>query len=202
VENLPVPSISRWFVDDITPLLWLIAFAELLLMIVAAATQRGRYVVAMVLLGLCVPLLILLDWFVVTDRERVEDVIDDLATAVENEDVAGIARHLAQECHYGRFNRAAILALAQRAFDRYEIEWLRIRRLRVRVSEGSRLAVADFTAVGVARDQNGTSGWQPTRWRLALREIEPDRWMVTAIVRLPELPGQAAPRPIPGLPQP
>ncbi len=197
-----MPSISRWFVDDIFPLLWFLAFAEVLLLIGAVGTQRGRYVIAMLLVGLCLPLLLGLDWFLITERERVADIVYDLAEAVEKEDVAGIARYLAPDCHYGRFDRAGILALAQRSFDRYEVERVRIRRLEVSVSEGSRLAVADFFAIGVARDQTGSSGWQPTRWRLAFREIVPDHWMVTAVVRLPELPGQAAPRPIPGLPQP
>ena len=71
------------FTDDVWPLIWCIALACLVLAIASYATGRGRLLYAIGgLAGLAV-LLLAIEWLIVSDRERIDAAIDDLADAVQ-----------------------------------------------------------------------------------------------------------------------
>src|SRR5262249_25395334 len=69
-------------------------------LIAVRVTQQGKYLLrAGVALGLAV-LVVVIEWFWVTDTERIEQVVDDLRRAVLRSDVEGVLGHLTTDVQF------------------------------------------------------------------------------------------------------
>ena len=63
-------------------------------------TQQGKYLIrAGIALALAL-MVVAIEWFWVTDNERIEQVVYDLRRAVQNSDVEGVLAHMAPNVQY------------------------------------------------------------------------------------------------------
>lgn len=136
------------------------------------------------------------EWFWVTDAERIERVVDDLRRAVLASDAEGVLRHLTPDVEYGgngfylkgEDTRALIRAnLANTTFD-----FVHVNGLETRAGERTRRGQAEFHvyAKGTLRSALGTFnvGTANSTWSLGFQETEPRVWKVNRItpVSVPE----------------
>ena len=173
------------FAENPWPLIWVLALAALGLVIAMIATGRGKYLLGVwVLAGLAVVLLAL-EWFWQTDRERVDQIIVDLAAAVQLEDANEIAKHLAPNGHYGSLDREGIRRLAESTFRNFDIDKLTINGKKTEVSTLRKQATSEFLAVVRGKQSNIEFNPYPTRWILTFDQSKSGDWLVVDIQQIP-----------------
>jgi len=138
-------------------------------------------------------LVLSVEWLWVTDRERIEAVIYDIADAVEDGDFERLESHLAPEfasdLSDGNLPGAITKAYLRGRLESMEFDFVHISNLQVSdPGQLTKRARADFTAR--AHWEQTTSTGSPdfnatpasgTGWTLGFREVEPDDWKVTRI---------------------
>jgi hypothetical protein len=155
-------------------------------------TQDGKHLIrAGIALGLGLAVIgIEQAW--VTDDERIEAVVYDLARGVRASDPGAIEAHLAPdfESPGGAVGRAVIRA----ALPSFQFDFVRVSKLRASAGAQTRRGTAEFTvhASGMVSTPVGTQVYATppsgTDWSLGFRETAPGRWQVTRITptRLPQ----------------
>jgi hypothetical protein len=159
-------------------------FAELLLAVAFFKTRRGAVLVGMGGVLIAVLLLMLLEWFVVTEREAVENTIYDAAKAAQSGKAEQLLAFIAPEARQIRDQVRSYMGSV-------ELRSVSIHTLEVRLDRGTPpMAVASFTArvsvdaksVTLAREEYLLS------MDVTLHK-EGDKWLVTAYDwRLPGRP--------------
>lgn len=149
-------------------------------------TQRGKYLGwALGALGLAA-VLVLVERFWVTDRERIEATLYAIADAVERSDADALESYLAPEFdeEIGTISRAYMRGRLKAA----EFEFLILSNMDIsRPGRQTRQATAEVSARASWKERTSTGGPdynatpKPTRWSLGLREVEPKVWKVTRI---------------------
>jgi ketosteroid isomerase-like protein len=167
-------------------------------------TQQGKYLVrAGIVIGLAL-ILVAVDWFWVTDNERIEKVVYDLRRAVQNSDVDGVLSHMAPNVQYLQGETAlsedATRALIEANLSQTHFEFVRISDLQTSAGQQSRRGKAEFRVF--TRGQTaGSAGLLDgiTTWSLGFQETEPGVWKVNRIspISMPQgilaLPGGLPP---------
>jgi hypothetical protein len=127
-------------------------------------------------------LLLLMQTWVVTDREHLIRICREMATAVEEGDVDGVGRHVAKEFASGALNRGDLLDGLGRLLERLRIEepWLWDFEVEVSRPDGS----VSFHALCRIVTADLIEGGQKSRWRLAFRRVG-DQWRVVDITPIP-----------------
>lgn len=87
-----------WLMESPWPALWIGLILEVLLAIALVRTGRGAIIGAMVLVLALSGGLIFLERVVVTEREEVENTLDDIAAAVEANDVQKVLAAFSPKC--------------------------------------------------------------------------------------------------------
>src|SRR5262245_34956515 len=83
--------------EDPWPLVWVCAFVAVFALAATRFTGRGKYLwVALVAVALAAVLLAI-DAFWVTDRERIESVVHEIASAVRRSDADATLKHVAKD---------------------------------------------------------------------------------------------------------
>src|SRR5207249_488023 len=128
----------------------------------------------------------------VTDNERIEAVVYDLARAVQASDPAAVEAHLAPdfEAPGGAIGRVLI----RTALPGIKFDFVRVSKLRVEGVGQGRRGTAEFTvlASGMFTTPFGSHAFATppagTDWSLGFRETQPGEWKVTRITptRLPQ----------------
>ena len=118
-------------------------------LIIVWSWRRSRLSARAVWTGfVAMPTLIALSLLVVTPRERVIGLCRDLASMVDAGDVAGIARHLAEDFDAAQMDRDAFLESVERSLTHYHVDDARLRRFEVEFSaEG--VSARGTTVLGV-----------------------------------------------------
>ncbi len=190
-----------YLVEDPTYPLIAIGLAALACLVTLQVTRQGKFLIwGVSLLGVGA-ILAGVERLVVTDTERVEAVVYDLASAVSNSNVEAVEALLAPEVSLGRRDqtegigpvRILLPILRQVRFD-----FLKVRHLNAQAGSQTKRGTAEFkvSAGGVA--VAGSFGVeQPfaatnTEWSLGFREVSPGIWRVTRITAI-SLPRFAAP---------
>ena len=178
--------------EDPWPLAGALGLVALGFLVALLITQQGKHLIrAGIALGLALAV-IGIEHFWVTDNERIEAVVYDLARAVGASDPGALEAHLAPdfEAPLGAVGRALIRA----ALPNIKFDFVRVSKLVVNAGAQSRQGTADFTvhASGMASAPLlGSHAFATppsgTDWSLGFRETAPGRWMVTRITptRLP-----------------
>jgi uncharacterized membrane protein YgcG len=168
-------------------------------------TQQGKYLIRAGLLVAVALGVMAVDWFWVTDNERIEKVVYDLRQAVQNSDVDGVLAHMAPNVQYLQGETAlsedATRALIRANLSQTEFEFVRISDLQTSAGAQSRRGKAEFRVITRGR----SSGWSAgpldglTTWSLGFQETSPGIWQVTRIspISMPQgilaLPGNLPP---------
>jgi|GEM_PF-1451904 len=91
--------------EDATYLAGGLGLLGAIFLIVLKVTQQGRYLIrALIALSLAA-IVLLVEWFWVTDNERIEQVVNDLRRAVAASDAPGVYAHLTPEVEYSQPGR-------------------------------------------------------------------------------------------------
>lgn len=128
-----------------------------------------------------VVLLFVLQWAVVTDRERISRATDRLIAAVEGADSAALADLFSDAYDSEGMDKAAIIEFIETALKRVRIYDTRTHRRDITVDgRTAELILAARATVSVGGDV-GQLHWGA--WRLTWREEPdaPDRWRITAL---------------------
>ncbi len=195
--------------EDPWPLACLLGSAALMALVALKFTQQGRFLIgAGVALALALTVLgVERAWL--TDAERIEAVVYDLAEAVETSDVDGVVAHLAPEIALDGLGGSSsegpqAIAMLRLILPSTRFDYVRIGRLRTNAGQLSRAGRAEFRAhvMGTVDSpfSSGRNYMTPPEgvdWSLGFRETEPGTWKVTRITPMSPIPNYAAPRPTP-----
>src|SRR5262245_44627022 len=105
--------LEHYLGEDVWPLIGLLALIALGLGIAIVATGRGRFLIGIIALACLAVLLLVIERLWVTDKERVDGIISEMAQSAVREDSAAIVRHLSPHCRYGNLDRNGIERLAE-----------------------------------------------------------------------------------------
>lgn len=121
---------------------------------------------------------------VVTDRERIEDAIDQLAMSFQRGDSAAVLDAISQQA-------PALRQLASLALKRVEVTDISVTAVNVELRGlGDSRAKSHFRVNGtVTLDKSHKIGHQPTRW-IATWQKETDRWRMIDIEQLDPISGE------------
>jgi hypothetical protein len=152
-------------------------------------TRLGKYLVhAGIALGLAL-VVVAVEWFWVTDNERIEQVVYELRQAVLNSDAAGVLIHMAPNVQYLQGDTAlsedATRRLIQESLIRMHFDFVRISDLQISAGQQSRRGKAEFRVFARGRPRSSLGmpdpNTPPTTWSLGFQETEPGVWKVNRI---------------------
>jgi hypothetical protein len=188
-----------YLIEDPSYVLIALGLMALGFLLALKVTQQGKYLVwAGGLLGLAAAIFGFEQYWV-TDAERVETVVYDLARAVEASDVDRIKSHLDDRVTVGMRDRTIDGSIPMRLvfplLRRTHFDFVRVSQLATSAGRQTKLGKAEFkvSATGTL-DESGspvplaTTG---TEWSLGFREASPGVWKVTRITAI-RVPGQVA----------
>jgi len=129
------------------------------------------------------PVLMLASSVVVTQREQIIAVCEELGGFVEDGDVDAIGKRLAGNCQAENLDRAAFLSRVEDTLTRYHVWDVNLRSFETSFpTDGA--CVVEFHATARVRSNDLPYEWFSSRWRLTFRSIG-DSWLVTKIKPLP-----------------
>lgn len=163
-----------WLVEDPLPIIVAVVLIQFVLVVVLYQTGRGVVLVAMAAVLVLGLVGLAIEWVVVTDRERVSDQLQELATAVERGDVQRVLASIDPQA-------APVRADAQQYMDRFEIDSARLHLLSLHINQVTNPATARVRVriAASGRDLRGQSPWERfvRTIELELRE-ENERWVI------------------------
>jgi hypothetical protein len=185
-----------YLTEDPWPLVGLLGLVAAGFLIALRATQQGAYLVrALVAAGLAL-LILAVEWAWVTDNERIEAVVYDLAAAVEAGDLNRVTSHLTPDVRLVQNDRtlmegARIDALLSR-LEIARFDFVRVNSLEAESGSHTRRGRAEFRVLAggtmptPAADLN--FGSIDSRWDLGFRETSPGIWKVNRITPIRGVP--------------
>ncbi len=127
------------------------------------------------------------DWLIVTEREKLEQRLDDLGEAVRQLNSARVVEYLSPAALPERAIVQTGMALIE------SIENLNWRVVSIQMKADDSLADTDVRANATVRLRGGLDlGHQPTRWLLSWRR-EGGQWKIIRIQRLNPVTGESIP---------
>jgi hypothetical protein len=176
--------------EDPWPLAGALGVVALGFLVALVVTQQGKHLIrAGMALGLA---LAVIGIERVTDNERIEAVVYDLARAVGASDPGAIEAHLAPD--FEAPGEAVGRAVIRASLPNIKFDFVRVSKLNAHAGAQTRLGTAEFTvhASGMASAPLlGSHAFATppagTDWWLGFRETDPGQWKVTEIrpTRLP-----------------
>lgn len=152
-------------------------------------TQQGKYLVrAGAMLGLAL-VVVAVEWFWVTDSERIEQVVYALRQAVLNSDAEGVLAQMAPNVQYLHADTAlsedATRTMIKNTLSQAEFEFVWISDLQISVGQQSRRGQAEFRVSTRGRRHVSAgmveAGTAVTTWSLGFQETAPGIWKVSRI---------------------
>jgi hypothetical protein len=178
-----------YLTEDPWPLIGLIGLIAAGFLIALRVTQQGTYLVwALAAAGLAL-LILVVEWAWVTDNERIEAVVYDLAAAVEAGDLNRVTSHLTPDVRLVQNDRTLIEGVRIDALlsqlENARFDFVRVNHLEAESGAHTRRGKAEFRVVASgtfptpAADLN--FGSIDSRWDLGFRETSPGVWKVNRI---------------------
>ena len=187
----------HYLVEDATYPLIALGLAALLCLLALQVSQQGKFLIwAVSLLGVGAGWFVV-EWFVVTDAERVEAVVYDLAAAISRSDDVAVQALLTPDATFGLTAEISpgrrgpingpgpvglIAILHQVRFD-----FVKVRAIQSQAGSQTKRGSAEFKVSASGVTVVGNFGVeQPfavtnTGWSLGFREVAPRVWRVTRI---------------------
>lgn len=179
-----------WLSEDPWPVVGLLGLVALVFLVALRLTQQGQYLIrAIVALGLAA-LVLGIEFYWVTDNERVEAVVYSLAKAVERSDIPAVMSHFTPNVLFKQGGETVDGLVFDEAFVRSQLEnaqfdFVRVRKLNAKVSPQARRGSAEFEAfIGGSQTANGTlvnTGAFPSSWSIGLQETSPNVWKINEV---------------------
>lgn len=202
--------------EDPWPPVYALGLVALAFLVALWLTQQGKYLIRAGIVVAAAVLILAVEHFWVTDNERIEAVVYDLAKAVEASDSQRVLDHLAPNVVVSASDTSPLVnrlnrltsplvrhAIAQ-SLDRSHFDYVRISNLTTNAGQISRQGTAEFKAhamVGVSTDTGTVYYATPPgglSWSLGFKETSPKVWKVTRITPINPPPGFQWPFGIPG----
>ncbi len=191
----------NYFTEDPSYLLIGLGVAVLVCLLALKITQQGKFLIWAGVLAVVAGLVFGFERFWVTDAERVEAVVYDLADSVQQSNVERIKAHLDEDVAVGSGGRvmegSIPLKMIFGLLQNCRFDFVKISQLSTTVGRQNRVGKAGFkaSATGTFRE-GGTEipiGSLGTEWELTFRETSPGVWKVTRIqaIKLPPQVNQA-----------
>ena len=165
-----------WIVENPLPILLLGIAAEAVLVVVLFQSGRGAILLAMAAVAVATAALLLVEWLVVTDTERIETVLYRAAAALRDNDVNGVFECLAPAAVSLRLSVAARLANLK------VVEARITSRPNIRINRLTNPPAATGTFFGRVRVEGGFGGVVagPFIGRVTVElEKRDDQWAIT-----------------------
>jgi len=188
--------LGMWFTETPWPPIFLCALAFVGCLIGWKSQQRPGYLTGMIASVFAALLVWIVERSIVTERERVEAAVHNLAWAVQNESALydlGSAfpgeDHLKTLSFISR-HAPALRELAWRGLQFVRVAGdLRITDVNVTLRANGTRARSHFRANGTFVLPDGSTSYEPTRWLLTW-QLEDGQWRVIRIQRLNVITGQ------------
>lgn len=162
------------FLESPWPILLIGIAVEAVLAMVLLRTGQGRMLWAMIGVAVFVVLGLVVERFVVTDREAIGNTLDAAAAAVETNQLDRLLDCVSPKAEKTRKDARFVLGL-------FEFNKARICDLEITVNRLTSpvTAKAKFRAVGQGRDRRGEIPYQGfARWVTVTMRQEGDRWLI------------------------
>lgn len=127
------------------------------------------------------PLLLVVSSLLVTDRERIILLCEQLAEDVEAHDVAAIDRRLAEDFRIDGHDRTEFLDRLEGTLSRYRVWDVKLRSFQVSFPRPD-VATATFHATARVRSEDLLYEWIAASWKLTFVR-RGESWLVTGIAR-------------------
>ncbi|WP_169977749.1 hypothetical protein [Tautonia rosea] len=175
-----------WLSEDPWPLAGLFALLAVAFLIRLRFSQQGKHLAwAAGALGLA-GMLLVIEQLWVTDRERIEMAVYDMADAVKASDFERFESHLAPE--FEKQVGMLTKALLRGTLANVEFEFVRIAQLQIQAGRATRMGKADFLAQAQWEERSSSLGTDYNAtplpgigFSVGFREVEPTIWQVTRI---------------------
>lgn len=198
------------FSEDPTYLVGGLGILALVFLVAVRVTQQGKFLVWAMIAGGLALLLLAIDWIWLTDNERIETVVYELAKAVQASDINGVSKHLTPDIQYepngvSRYLRipsvrgSEAVLLIKSYLETTRFDFVRVRRLSAHAGAQTRRGTADFQIIAGGSTQRGgvqiNFATTTSTWSLGFRETKPNLWQVERIspVQLPQGADQVIP---------
>jgi hypothetical protein len=162
------------------------------LLVALKVTQQGKFLVWAAIVAAVALGVFGFERYWVTDAERIEAVVYDLANATVASDVDRIKSHLDERVTFGVSGQTTegsfLLRMVFPMLKRTHFDFVRVGRLTTSAGGQSRRGSAEFavTATGVFEDGGSQVplGSIGTEWSMGFREASPGVWKVNRITAL------------------
>ena len=148
--------------------------------------RRYQVVVAV---AVAVALWFVADWIVVTDTEKIERILDEIAAGAERGDAEAVTASVSPRYRHEGMSRADLVSLAEVYFRIYGPT--RVKTVGRRIVVTNNLATAEAAVFARLIEGEGLRGGAPSRWQLSFRRVD-GRWEITKVTPV-ELYAHSAP---------
>ena len=182
----------HYLIEDPSSVLIALGLAALGCLLALRVTQQGKFLIWAGALAAAAGLVFAADRFWVTDAERVESVVYDLARAVEASDVDRIRSHLDDKVTLGAKGQTTdasfVLRVALAMLRNTHFDFVKIGQLTTEAGSRTKRGSAEFKVSATGTFNEGGNqvplGSLGTEWSLGFREESPGVWKVTRITAL------------------
>lgn len=115
-----------WLVEDPSYVYLFLGLAAMGLAVWFWITRLGKYAIGLVVVLVLIVVVMLLDHFIVTDRERIVKHVQDMANAVARKDADTIFSHTSDKFELGRLNRKEWRSFVESAIRSGEVKDVRV----------------------------------------------------------------------------
>jgi hypothetical protein len=185
----------HYLTEDPSYLLIGLGVAAMSCLLALKVSQQGKFLIWVGALALVAAALFLFERFYVTDAERIEAVVYDLAQAVEASDIDRIKSHLDDKATLGLRGRTMDLSMKfEQVLPRLEqtrFDFVRVSQLTAAAGSQTRRGSAEFKVTAAGTFNQGGSEFPfaapATEWSLGFSERSPGVWKVTRVtaIKLP-----------------
>lgn len=167
-----------WFSEDAWSPIFLIGSVGVVLAFVSIAQQKMKLMAVAVLLAIACGAIYYIEQQIVTDGEKIEMQIHELAADFQRNDFEAVAAHFSPQSK--TLQNVAMAAVTMVDID----DDYRITDLQVKTTAENTLAEAHFRANVTATVVGyGNVGRQPTRWKVNWQKVA-DEWKIIDVTRL------------------
>jgi ketosteroid isomerase-like protein len=173
-----VRVMPAWLVEDPSVPLWLCFFGALVSLVTFANRHTRGSLLCAASFVLTAIVLLAVDFLVLTDREAIQQALEDVRRAFLKKDVERVLSYLADEFRFQQFGRAETAKALHVLANSGELTRLRLVRCKVVVSPTARTAEATFDTIADGRFLQREYNLWRTSWRVQFRKSDGNRWLV------------------------
>ncbi len=118
-----------------------------------------------------------MQYLVVTEREGLIGLCNELAAAAVDGDVAAIGEHVSDRFATQNLDRDEFMEWVRRGLTAVEVRSARLSGFEVSIENGQRAKVIFNASARVFGAAEGLGGSRPSRWELHFEKID-DRWLI------------------------